>query len=242
MESRNDPSLKAPLFLALDVDDPHVALSLARQVKPYLNAVKVGPRLTLRLTESQWQELCDLHQVFWDHKYLDIPSTMMESLQATFDKGASWATIHALAGGEALSRISEWEQQVQKLRPFQVLAVTVLTSFSKDNLPFGLRGLEPSDLVMGLAEEAYAAGLRGFVCSPHEVSRLKEKFPDAFFVTPGVRLKGSPLGDQKRVMTPQEALQEGSGALVMGRSLLELSSSERLNFIKSLKGAEAERG
>lgn len=236
MEPRNDPKLKTPIFFALDVDDPAEALKLAREVKPYIDAVKVGPRLTLRMAESQWKELKSLHKVFWDHKYLDITSTMVEALEATLEKGASWATVHALAGPDTLDFISRWEEQAQRSRPFQVLVVTLLTSFSKDNLPHGLKGLDPAELVFGLVQEAYDRGLRGFVCSPHEVKELKEKFPEGFFVTPGVRLPGKAAHDQKRVMSPKDALNEGSSALVMGRSLLELSTEERASFLKEVSG------
>ena len=80
---------------------------------------------------------------------------------------------------------------------------------------------------LDLANQVVKSGLRGLVCSPHEVAVLRQKYPDLFLVTPGIRFKGDSLDDQKRVMTPQQALRAGSSALVMGRSLLKAQNMEQ---------------
>ena len=113
------------------------------------------------------------------------------------------------------------EAELNQIRPFTLLGVTILTSFSQQSLPPPLNERPISEQVLSLAEMAFSAGLRGFVCSPLEVSSVRSSVAKSFLVTPGVRMPGDALGDQVRVLTPGEAVLAGSNALVVGRPILQ---------------------
>ena len=210
-----------PIFLALDLDSADRALELAKSCSPYVGGFKVGPRLGLKYGEDFITRLSELGQVFVDFKFYDIPNTMLSSLRASFAAGASYATIHAQCGLETLKQIRELEQELGSVRPFTVLAVTVLTSYSKSNRPSLWRELSITDQVRLLVEDVKESGLHGVVCSAQEVSKLKEQFPEGFFVTPGIRKPDDAGGDQKRIMGPKEAVDAGSDLLVVGRPIVD---------------------
>ncbi|HEX4922816.1 MAG TPA: orotidine 5'-phosphate decarboxylase / HUMPS family protein, partial [Bdellovibrionales bacterium] len=106
-------------------------------------------------------------------------------------------------------------------RPFRILAVTVLTSFKTETLPPMLRHIPIPEQAMALAKMAVDCGISGLVCSPEEVESLRHQFPNAFLVTPGVRLSHEDRGDQKRVSDPTTALKRGASALVVGRPIYD---------------------
>ena len=219
---------KAPVFVALDLNDPKEALSLAKKLSPYVLGFKVGPRLYFRYGGSLIQELSNWGSVFIDFKFYDIPSTMEASVRACFEIGAQYVSVHAQAGACALEPLA----QVEKDYKGQVLAVTVLTSQETSSTP---------EDVMNLASVAYKSGLRGLVASPHEVQALNKKYSDLFIVTPGIRVSRSKKDslkkdDQIRVATPGFALRQGATALVMGRSLLHSNNPiDILNQIEQTK-------
>jgi orotidine-5'-phosphate decarboxylase len=159
--------------------------------------------------------------VFLDHKFFDIPSTMESAIHSAFEAGAQFATVHALSGPVALSRLAALEKELNQEAPFRILAVTLLTSFDSSSLPTPLRSQKIEDIVMSLAADVVNSGLRGIVCSPDEVEALRKKFPEAYLVTPGVRRVGADVDDQKRVATPAEAIKKGASALVIGRPIIE---------------------
>jgi orotidine-5'-phosphate decarboxylase len=199
--------------------------------------VKVGPRLAVRYGADLISKLSETTPVFVDNKYLDIPNTMDTAIRATFEAGATLATVHAWAGLEALSRLAKVEAELKQIRPFKILAVTVLTSFSQETLPPALRSQSIAEQVDQLAQLTFDCGLSGVVCSPHEVASLRARSNGAFLVTPGVRLPSDDLGDQKRVETPAEAIRRGASALVVGRPIVEakdpVAAAER--FLSSVK-------
>lgn len=213
-------NLKNPIIAALDVDSLDECLRLADQLNGLVGAIKLGPRLLMRYGGVLVQKISQFTPVFVDNKYLDIPSTMEAAVRATFESGATLATVHAWAGPEALTRLAKLEMELNQTRPFKILAVTVLTSFSQDTLPEVLRGTPIQSQVLDLAKTVVHSGLSGLVCSPKEVGDVRSLAPNAFLVTPGVRLPGGDLGDQKRVETPRSAISKGASAIVMGRPLL----------------------
>lgn len=226
------PGLKNPIIVALDVDSREEALKLSEELGPHVGALKVGPRLCLRYGGALCSEIARYAPLFVDNKYLDIPATMVSAVQASFDVGATLVTIHAAAGSEALREIANLESQLSTKRPFQVLAVTVLTSYSEDSLPTPWKGQSIPKLVRSLFRDAYTAGIRGFVCSPLEVAEMKADASDTYLVTPGIRPAQSSLDDQKRTSTPAAAIASGAGSLVIGRPILE--SKDRLQTVKSI--------
>jgi orotidine-5'-phosphate decarboxylase len=208
-----------PIFVAVDLDDEKAALELVKQCRAFVGGFKVGPRLSLRYGEPLLREISRHGHMFIDNKFFDIPSTMEAAVRASFDVGASFCTVHAQAGAEALSLLSEVEEELCRQRPFRILAVTVLTSFKQDTLPPTLRQLPISEQTTALAKHAIDCGLTGLVCSPDEVENLRRLFPNAYLVTPGVRLSHEERGDQKRVADPLTALKRGASALVVGRPI-----------------------
>jgi orotidine-5'-phosphate decarboxylase len=209
-----------PIIVALDVDTAESANSLAQKLKGKVGAFKLGPRLLVRYGASLASEIAKSAPVFIDNKYLDIPSTMDAAVRASFEAGATLATVHAWAGPEALSMLSKTEKELSQQRPFRILVVTLLTSFTKDTLPYPSSRFEIDEQVSALSESAISFGLSGIVCSPHEVSALRKRHTSAFLVTPGVRMPDDDKGDQKRVLTPYEACERGASALVIGRPII----------------------
>jgi orotidine-5'-phosphate decarboxylase len=216
--------IKSPIFVALDVDDKDRALDIARQVEPFVGGFKIGPRLCIKYGAELVTELASMGHVFVDNKYFDIPNTMEFAVRATFEAGATFATIHAQAGREALTRLASVERELNRQRPFRLLCVTILTSFNQAGLPPTANTRPISEQVDLLADLAIDCGLSGLVCSPHEVQPLKSRHPAAFVVTPGIRLAEGNEGDQKRTMGPREALAAGATALVVGRPIVDASN------------------
>lgn len=212
--------LTNPIFVALDLDDASKALQIAKQVEPFVGGFKIGPRLILREGASFVQKIEALKPVFVDNKYFDIPSTMDSAIRATFEMGATFATIHAQSGSEAMKLLAQTEQELNSKRPFKILAVTILTSFAQNTLPPNSNKQDIATQVVDLASLAIQSGLTGIVCSPHEAEVLRARHNNAYLVTPGIRLDGN-AGDQKRIMGPKEAMKAGASTLVIGRPIVE---------------------
>lgn len=221
------PKLKIPVFVALDVDSDIAALAIAEKVREYVGGFKVGPRLTYKYGSSFVKELAKMGLVFVDNKYHDIPSTVLAAIRASFESGATFATVHASNGLETLKKIAEIEYELSKTRPFKILSVTALTSFTEKTMPANWVKEPMLRQVEMLAGDAVAAGLTGLVCSPEEVATLKKKYPNNFLVTPGIRLHGGEKADQTRVMSPRDAILAGASALVIGRPIVEAANPEQ---------------
>ncbi len=213
-------NLKQPYFVALDLDDPNKILNIANNLKDHVGGFKLGPRLLLRYGQEFSLKVAELAPLFIDHKFYDIPNTMLSSVKAAFDLGASFTTVHAACGPEALYELAKLETELNKIRPFKILAVTVLTSFSEANKPVHWQENSIEKAIIGLVEQATKCGITGLVCSPFEAKIIREKFPENYIVTPGVRLAGGDAGDQKRVMTPDKAIAMGASSLVIGRPIV----------------------
>ena len=211
--------MKRELFLAVDINTRAEAIPLVHKLGDYISAIKVGPRLSIKYGASLIQELAKVKPVFVDNKYFDIPNTMAASVQSTFEAGASYCTVHAQAGEEALKLLADLEAKLNEERFFKILVVTVLTSFTQESLPVTQIKAPISKQVHLLAEQAYNCGLKSFVCSAHEVELLRSEFPEAYLVTPGIRFNDEASRDQKRVVEPEEAFQSGTNAIVVGRPI-----------------------
>ena len=210
---------KLPVYVALDLDTEKEVLSLAQKVSPYVEGFKIGPRIGLKNGSSIISKLKSHGKVFLDFKFFDIPSTMLSSVQAAFDLGVDMLTVHALAGEESLKQLAELEKQLNGQREFRILAVTIITSFSHENLPPLMQTQSLFSHVESLSDLVIKSGLNGLVCSGSEVAFLRKRYPDAYLVTPGIRLDMNSVQDQKRVFTPRKAIEAGASALVIGRSI-----------------------
>lgn len=227
--------LKNPVILALDVDLDVDAFKICDHVADLVGGVKVGPRLVNKYGAPFIEELADRAPVFVDNKFFDIPSTMVAAVKAVFDAGASLTTVHSLAGPEALLELHKLEVELNHIRPFKILAVTILTSWDQNSFAPNFHSWSVENHVRSLAQQTYKSGLRGMVCSGHELELLN--YPDMFKVTPGIRLStdADSKNDQKRVMTPKQAVKAGASALVIGRPILSSHQPREtiLNILES---------
>ena len=215
MTTQADPKI----IVALDFKDQQSTLALVNQLQPELCRLKVGKELFVRCGPGLVDTLIKKgFDVFLDLKFHDIPNTVAAACRAAADMGVWMVNVHA-SGGRNMMCAARKAIDNSSHKPL-LIAVTVLTSLSrKDIAEIGL-DLEPEQQVIRLAQLASDSGLDGVVCSPREVSVLKQTLGKRFcLVTPGVRPRGSDVGDQQRIMTPAEALRAGSDYLVIGRPI-----------------------
>lgn len=211
--------MRNPLILALDVDTKEQAFQIVDAISDVVGGIKLGPRLCLRYGMEFVKEMAARAPIFLDNKHFDIPSTMEAAVRASFEAGASLVTVHALSGSEALKKMADVERELNQIRPFRILAVTILTSWDENSLPKVMKEQPISQHVVDLASLVQNSGLSGVVCSPRELDLLQNR--GLYLVTPGIRFSMGNSGDQKRIMGPKEALKAGASALVVGRPILE---------------------
>ena len=208
---------KEKIIVALDAPDMASALRLVDKLDDAISWVKVGlqlftaegPPIVLAMKERRLK-------VFLDLKFHDIPNTAREAVRSALALGADMTTIHLSGGGEMIRGAVEAAAGSALL----VLGVTVLTSLDQTQLrEIGVLRT-PQEQVLELVRLGYGQGLRGVVCSPLEIVSLRSNFGDSLtIVTPGVRPVGAATDDQRRVMTPAEAVQAGANYLVVGRPI-----------------------
>jgi orotidine-5'-phosphate decarboxylase len=207
---------RAPIAVALDAPDLDTAARWADLVTPHVSTLKIGLELYLRFGPDAVASVRGPRgvDVFLDLKLHDIPATVGGAARAVSKVRPDLLTVHAAAGAAAI------DAAVQALPATKIVAVTILTSLSNDDLgEIGVTG-PVSDAVLRLAALAVQAGARGLVCSPQEVAAVRaEVGPDITLVTPGVRPSGVASHDQARVATPLEALSAGADLLVIGRPI-----------------------
>ncbi len=204
-----------PVFLALDVPRLDAAKDLLQQVRGHVGGVKLGLEFFCAHGHHGVHEIGQLGlPVFLDLKLHDIPNTVAGAMQAIRVLEPAIVTVHA-SGGRAMME----DAKAAAGENCRVVAVTMLTSLDQRDLArTGVAGAA-HDQVMRLAELAESAGLDGIVCSGQEVKAVHEQWKSGFFVVPGLRPAGAPTGDQKRVVTPRQARDDGASVLVIGRPI-----------------------
>lgn len=213
-----------PILVALDLPSQKQALDLARSVAPHVGGVKVGKELFVTAGPEVVERLMDLGlDVFLDLKFHDIPNTVAKAVAAATRLGVRMLTVHTCGGNSMLGAAAEaadkTAQECGQVPPL-MLGVTVLTSL--DDAALEEVGVPQSvELqVRRLALLGAQAGLGGLVCSPLELSMLKAILPPSIqLVTPGIRGIDSPQDDQRRTLSPREAIREGANWLVIGRPI-----------------------
>jgi orotidine-5'-phosphate decarboxylase len=208
---------KDKIIVALDVASPAEARGLVRRLSGQVAWFKIGLQLFTAAGPAIVREIKDGGaKVFLDLKFHDIPNTVRQAVRSACGLGADMLTIHLCGGSEMCRSAVEGLAGTSTL----LLGVTVLTSQNDQILAeVGIKA-NVSEQVLLLATLAKASGISGLVASPHEVQPLRDRFRSYFtIVTPGVRPIGADRGDQKRVMTPSEAIKAGSDYLVIGRSI-----------------------
>jgi len=209
------------LIVALDVPTTDAALALADRLGDQCQWFKVGLELYISAGPAIVEKLVGRgHSVFLDLKLHDIPNTVAAAVRSTASLGAGMLTIHA-AGGPAMLAAAR-EAASAMASPPELLAVTVLTSMDQPQLSATGLDRSPQDQATLLAKMGLEAGIRGFVCSPHEAAALRALTgPSGVLVTPGIRPTGADRGDQQRIATPTFALDQGASYLVVGRPITQ---------------------
>ena len=205
-----------PLIVALDVDSAAEARELVRTVGPATDFYKVGLELYSAAGIEFVRELTGQgKQVFLDLKMYDIGETVKRAVAAVAKTGVRFLTIHAVPS------VMRAALEGRAGSSLQLLAVTVLTSMTEEDLAETGYSRTIADLVNSRAEKASQIGVDGMVCSPREVAQVRQVAGEkAILVTPGVRPAGADPGDQKRIATPAEAIRNGANFLVVGRPII----------------------
>ncbi|MFG0606749.1 orotidine-5'-phosphate decarboxylase [Vibrio mimicus] len=214
----NDPKV----IVALDYDNLADALAFVDKIDPSTCRLKVGKEM---FTLFGPEFVCELHKrgfsVFLDLKFHDIPNTCSKAVKAAAELGVWMVNVHASGGERMMAASREILEPYGKDRPL-LIGVTVLTSMEASDLQgIGVQ-TSPQDHVLKLATLTKNSGLDGVVCSAQEALLLKQNLGNEFkLVTPGIRPAGSEQGDQRRIMTPAQAIAAGSDYLVIGRPITQ---------------------
>ncbi|HEX5257339.1 MAG TPA: orotidine-5'-phosphate decarboxylase [Sphingomicrobium sp.] len=226
------------IFVAIDTPDLDRALALAEAVRGHAGGVKLGLEFFSAQGPQGVRRIAALGlPTFLDVKLHDIPNTVGKAVGALAPLEPAILTVHA-SGGRAMLEAAK----AAALATTKVVGVTVLTSLDERDLAAaGVHG-SPADQVSRLAALARASGIDGIVCSGAEVAQARASWPSGFFVVPGVRPAGADAGDQKRVVTPAQALADGASVLVIGRPITGAADPARaiMDIAASLEQRAAE--
>ena len=210
---------QTPIIVALDFSSRDAALALASWLDPAQCRVKVGKELFTRCGPAVVEKLQRQgFEVFLDLKFHDIPNTTAMAVKAAAELGVWMVNVHCSGGLRMMSACREELAKINGPHPL-LTGVTVLTRMEQADLAGIGLSVPPEQQVMRLATLAEQAGLDGLVCSAQEASALKTAHPGLRLVTPGIRPAGSAADDQRRILTPRQALAAGSDYLVIGRPI-----------------------
>jgi len=212
--------LQRRLIAAIDTPDAAKAAALMTCLQPHCGLIKLGLEYFMRHGPAGLAAAGDA-PVFLDLKLHDIPNTVAGAVRSLLPLGVKMLTIHAAGGKAMVAAAVQAAAEAGERRP-KILAVTVLTSLDAEALyEIGVSG-GPTQQVLRLAKLALGQGADGLVCSAHEISRLRDAFgPEPLLVVPGIRPVGAPMGDQARVMTPEQAMAAGADYIVVGRPITQ---------------------
>jgi len=220
------------IFVACDVSSQKEILDLLELIHEDISGIKIGLQYITERSPEEIRELLKFKKpIFYDGKFFDIKNTLIESVRSLKNLKMTYATVHLLNGLDALKAANEVAQKIN----LNLLGVSVLTSFtSKDleNLGFSNK---VEDQVKILIQIAMDANLYGVICSPLEIKMVKEIAPNLKCFTPGIRI-GDSKDDQKRTMSANEAIEEGSDCLIIGRPITQGDSKKNIkNILASIK-------
>ena len=209
--------MTSPIWVAIDTPDLERAQAIAKRVAKHVGGIKLGLEFFAANGRSGVHEMAKLHlPIFLDLKLHDIPNTVAKAVQALRPLAPAILTVHA-AGGRSMME----DAKAAAPSDTKVVAVTVLTSLDEIDLAAAGVSGNPHDQVMRLTAAAREAGLDGVVCSGNEVRAAHKLWPNGFFVVPGVRPADGKMSDQKRVVTPRQALDDGASILIIGRPITQ---------------------
>jgi len=204
-----------PIFVAIDTPELQRAIELAQAVRGHAGGLKLGLEFFASQGPDGIRRVAALGlPIFLDLKLHDIPNTVAKAVEALAQLEPAILTVHASGGRAMLANAKAAAPAATK-----VVAVTALTSLDETDLAtVGIHG-SVADQVARVTALARDTGVDGVVCSGAEVRAARALWPDGFFVVPGLRAAGADLGDQKRVVTPAQALEDGASVLVIGRPI-----------------------
>jgi orotidine-5'-phosphate decarboxylase len=214
--------MSSRIYVAIDTPDLEQAKAIAARVHRHVGGIKLGLEFFTGNGRAGVREMASFGlPIFLDLKLHDIPNTVAKAIQALRPLEPAILTVHA-AGGRAMME----DAKAAAPAGTKVVAVTVLTSLDGSDLSSIGLAADPHLQVLRLTELARQAGLDGVVCSGNEVAAAKAVWPGGFFVVPGVRPSNGEVGDQKRTVTPREALDNGASILVVGRPITQASDPD----------------
>ncbi|MCU7331392.1 orotidine-5'-phosphate decarboxylase [Escherichia albertii] len=218
----------SPVVVALDYNNRDAALAFVDKIDPRDCRLKVGKEMFTLFGPQFVRELQQRgFDIFLDLKFHDIPNTAAHAVAAAADLGVWMVNVHASGGARMMTAAREALVPFGKDAPL-LIAVTVLTSMEASDLADLGVTLSPADYAERLAALTQKCGLDGVVCSAQEAVRFKQAFGQNFkLVTPGIRPQGSDAGDQRRIMTPEQALAAGVDYMVIGRPVTQSVDPEQ---------------
>ncbi|WP_415304117.1 orotidine-5'-phosphate decarboxylase [Candidatus Pelagibacter sp. Uisw_090] len=217
------------IFVACDVSSQKEILGLLELIHEDISGIKIGLQYITQRSPEEIRELSKFKKpIFYDGKFFDIKNTLIESVKALKNLNVHYATVHLLNGLDALRAANQAAKEIN----LNLLGVSVLTSFSDEDLDSLGFNNKIEDQVKKLIKIAMEADLHGVICSPLEIKMIKEIAPKLKCFTPGIRM-GNAKDDQKRTMTANEAIKEGSDCLIIGRPITKGNPKENIKNILS---------
>tara|TARA_B110001450_G_scaffold191741_1_gene179977 strand:+ start:236 stop:910 length:675 start_codon:yes stop_codon:yes gene_type:complete len=217
------------IFVACDVSSQKEIMNLLELIHEDISGIKIGLQYITRRSPEEIKELSIFKKpIFYDGKFFDIKNTLVESVKSLEDLNVNYATVHLLNGLSALKAANQAAQEIN----LNLLGVSVLTSFGDEDLKSLGFNNNVEDQVKRLIEIAIEADLYGVICSPLEIRMIKTIAPKLKCFTPGIREKAT-KDDQKRTMNANEAIQEGSDCLIIGRPITEGDPKKNITKILS---------
>ena len=217
------------IFVACDVSSQKEILDLLELVHKDISGIKIGLQYITQRSPEEIRELSKFKiPIFYDGKFFDIKNTLVESIKSLKPLNVSYATVHLLNGLDALKAANQAAKEIN----INLLGVSVLTSFNDlDMESLGFKNTV-KDQVKKLIKIAMDANLYGVICSPLEIKMIKETAPKLKCFTPGIRMDDK-KDDQKRTMSANDAIKEGSDCLIIGRPITKGNPKENIKYILS---------
>jgi len=217
------------IFVACDVSSQKEILDLLELIHEDISGIKIGLQYITQRSPEEIRELSKFKKpIFYDGKFFDIKNTLVESIKSLKNLNVSYATVHLLNGLGALKAANQAAQEIN----LNLLGVSVLTSFADEDLERLGFNNKVEDQVKILIKIAMEANLHGVICSPLEIKMIKEIAPKLKCFTPGIRM-GNTKDDQKRTLSANEAIKEGSDCLIIGRPITKGDPKENIKNILS---------
>jgi len=220
------------IFVACDVSTQKEILDLLELIHKDISGIKIGLQYITQRSPQEIRELSKFKKpIFYDGKFFDIKNTLVESVKSLENLKVDYATVHLLNGLDALKAANKAAERIN----LKLLGVSVLTSFKDEDLEkLGFNDKVEAQ-VKRLIKIAMDANLHGVICSPLEVRLIKEIAPKLKCFTPGIRMEDA-KDDQKRTMSANEAIKEGSDCLIIGRPITNGNPKENIkNILLSIK-------